>query len=368
MRAIVYTIVTSNCLFQARTLMESVAKHWPDAGRRVVIVDGSDEVGANSEGFEVIAGDRLGLPRFRHHAFLLDGVSLCCLLKPLAALHLLESEGPDALVYLDGDTCLYARPDALLEALEQFPIVLTPHVLAPLPPGQIRDDFNLLRSGAFNAGCFALRAGPVARRFLGWWGGNLDQPGHVSPAWSYDQAWLNLTPLFFPELGILRDPGYNVAYWNLYERPLTADETGTVRVAGLHPLVLFHFSFFRADRPDVFAYRGNVHLRIETEPLRSLARAYAERLSAHGRQTLQAQPYRYDRFTDGTPVTALHRAYYAARAAGATDRDGDPFDPAFAPPGCRGLKAVYRANHWLVRSLRWFRLLGRTLLHPETRS
>ena len=42
-----------------------------------------------------------------------------------------------------------------------------------------------------------------------------------------DQRWADFVPCFF-EHHILKDPGYNVAYWNLHARRLTADGGGYV--------------------------------------------------------------------------------------------------------------------------------------------
>jgi hypothetical protein len=48
-------------------------------------------------------------------------------------------------------------------------------------------------------------------------------------------------PAFFDGVHILRDPGYNVASWNLSRRPITIEEDGTIRAAG-HRLRFFHFT------------------------------------------------------------------------------------------------------------------------------
>ena len=57
-----------------------------------------------------------------------------------------------------------------------------------------------------------------------------------------DQKWMDLVPGLFGEVFIMREPGYNVAYWNLHSR--TVDLlNGRVRVNG-KPCYFFHFSGF----------------------------------------------------------------------------------------------------------------------------
>ena len=42
----------------------------------------------------------------------------------------------------------------------------------------------------------------------------------------YDQRWLDLVPALFDDVHIVRDPGCNVAYWNLPERYVTLTPNG----------------------------------------------------------------------------------------------------------------------------------------------
>ena len=56
-----------------------------------------------------------------------------------------------------------------------------------------------------------------------------------------DQRWVDFAPSFFDHF-ILKDPTYNVAYWNLHERDLEWTD-GRYLVNG-QPLTFFHFSGF----------------------------------------------------------------------------------------------------------------------------
>ena len=62
-----------------------------------------------------------------------------------------------------------------------------------------------------------------------------------------DQRWVDFVPSFFDHY-ILKDPGYNVAYWNLHGRardaPTAIDISWTAS-----PLRFFHFSGFDSGSP-----------------------------------------------------------------------------------------------------------------------
>ena len=61
-----------------------------------------------------------------------------------------------------------------------------------------------------------------------------------------DQRVVDFVPAFF-EPSILKDPGYNVAYWNLHGREVTADGPALRREQA--PLRFFHFSGFDIRSP-----------------------------------------------------------------------------------------------------------------------
>jgi hypothetical protein len=99
-------------------------------------------------------------------------------------------------------------------------------------------------SGTFNAGFVGVSSRPEASAILQWWQDRL--LGACSYAVAdgvyYDQRWLDLAPVLFEGVGILRDAGCNVAYWNLQERQVAVGAAGITVGGG--PARFFHFSGF----------------------------------------------------------------------------------------------------------------------------
>jgi hypothetical protein len=361
-----FTIITRNYLHQARAVMESVAEQWPEAQRCVILVDRPEDLfSPEEENFEIIFADALGLPNFRQKAFALDGVSMCCLLKPAAALHLLNRSEIETLVYFDGDTLLYRQPVELVSAADRFSVVFSPHLVEPAPFGKTRRDFHFMQAGLINGGLFAVKNRPAGKVFLRWWLANLDQPHHLDADWAYDQGWLNLAPGYFPDFGVLRHLGYNVGYWNLDERSLSVTTGQTLVVNGTDPLTLFHFSCLNPDTPGFVANRGGIEVLASGPVLREVVQNYIARLNRLGREQCRSWTYAFGHFRDGAPITHRHRSYYRYRFGAAEQLEGDPFDPSYAPGSARGLKSLYNVGHPLTRLLRRLQRTKNALLGPE---
>lgn len=174
-------------------------------------------------------------------------VEACTAVKGRAMQHLLALPDADKVLYFDPDIAIFAPLDPLTDALDSNQIILTPHQITPEPRRDriaISDnEITALHYGVFNLGFVGVSNGPEAHRFAAWWGDRLvdhcldDLPRGLFT----DQKWCNLVPCFFDDVRIIRDPGYNVASWNLSQRKLAFDADGETLVND-HPLRFFHFT------------------------------------------------------------------------------------------------------------------------------
>lgn len=352
----VFTVCTTNHVHRARALMASAATHYPEADRYVVLADPlNHRFVPERENFTTIPPDQLNqISDWRRLRFLIPPSGLCCLLKPIGANHLLQNPSIDRVVYLDADTLLLNRPDSIEAALHQHDIVLTPHLVNTQDYPEV--DLNTMRSGAFNAGVFAIKQSDRGVAFLDWWSVNMMDPAKMSYDWNYDQGWLNLAPTSFPETHILRDPGCNVAFWNLHERKIESGALPLQPVADRVPVSIFHFSFFEWRTPDRLAGPFSSQLPPPPQAVMVLLHHYAKQLQRHGADEVENWGYPYAHFSDGHKITGYHRAYFHQRVEPVLPDGADPFDADLQLPGLRGLRSLRQADSRLSRMIRWLKL------------
>lgn len=255
-RAAFCTIATQGFLAGALVLFDALRRWHPGARRVLLYVGGEAEVGRVPvlEGIEVttpaelVGAETESLLRRRYSV-----AEFCFALKPSLLRHLLD-QGAERAVYLDSDIDVVGPLEEALAALEGADVVLTPHLDQPLPvDGKWPTDATMLRAGSCNAGFVALADSAQSRRVLEWWSERVMKWGFVAPWSGYqgDQKWLDLAPALFPGVAFLRDPGSNVAYWNLHSRRIEARD-GRITANGL-PVSFIHFSGFDPDNPGLLS-------------------------------------------------------------------------------------------------------------------
>lgn len=326
MKRVACTIVSANYLHFAWTLAESFLKLHPDDEFHLLLVDRlpKDFVSRDPR-VHVLEVERLGLPAFRSLAFKFDILELNTGVKPSFIKHLFAL-GADKVIYFDPDIYIFDSVELIYEALTSASIVLTPHILAPTSDVEHVYENDLLRTGVFNLGFVAVSNSPQGRSFLDWWEERCLRFGFhdLRSGLFVDQKWVNLAPCFFDEIHILRHAGCNVAYWNLGERSLSDGDNGVV-VNGDTPLVFFHYSGYRTDRPDQLSTKLRLPQHID-ETLARLLVFYGQRLQANGADFYEKYSYCYATFSDGSLISSLTRRLYSVTM----DRwgDQDPFDTA----------------------------------------
>jgi glycosyltransferase involved in cell wall biosynthesis len=264
-----FTVCARNYLAFATTLGQSILRHHPGAHFTVWMID-YDGLLPAPEGITVRpVVDALDPEEFAGLSLRYSILELATAIKPACMMRHF-TDGAQRVIYLDPDIYVFRPIKEVFDALDEGAQgVLTPHTMQPLPKdGAHPDDLDLLRSGIYNLGFLALQAGTETNALLAWWWSWLRTHCFSDPATGVftDQKWMNFAPLFWPELRILRHPGYNVAYWNLPQRNL--EKAGEEwRVNGV-PLVFFHFSGFDPARP---ALLSKHQTRIDVKPWSALA-------------------------------------------------------------------------------------------------
>lgn len=246
-----FTSFSFSYLNRARVLARTLKMQHPDWVLWAVLTDKAPEgftFDLSQEHFdkamtvEDLYGDATESWLFGH-----DIVEACTAVKGRASVELLKQPGCSKLVYFDPDIAVINPMDEVIDLLDSHSIVLTPHQTDPEPRSDrraIRDnEIASLDYGSFNLGFVALANDEEGRRFAQWWQDRLDDWCHDqrSIGLFVDQKWCNLVPCLFDRVKVLRDPGYNVASWNLSQRKMRFDESGTARING-RPLRFYHFT------------------------------------------------------------------------------------------------------------------------------
>ena len=146
---------------------------------------------------------------------------------------------------MDPDTAALGSLAPLEAWLEDHEILLTPHLVDPNDEHTaiLDNDLSASRTGIFNLGFVAIRTSGEGARFAKWWNDRLlsycydDMPNGLF----VDQRWCDHVPALFDRLKVIRDPGYNVASWNLSTRKISVEKDGQIMVNGV-PLRFWHFT------------------------------------------------------------------------------------------------------------------------------
>ncbi len=307
------TIIARNYLAQARLLAESYATHNGGAPTSVLVIDDPEgTLQAAGEPFELVRPSQLDIDRFDGMAAMYETIELATAVKPWFMRYLLERESAPV-AYLDPDIRFFADIDEVAGLLERHDAVLTPHVaLEPVPrDGKQPSEIDLLASGTYNLGFIGLAPGEPTNRLLDWWSERLRYDCVVDHPMGLfvDQRWFDLVQSVVPNLAVLRDPGVNVAYWNLHER--TLDRVGANYTVNGERLRFFHFSGFDPRKPHALS-KHQTRTRLSHEPiLAQLCDAYADALRERGFTEARSLHSPYGRLADGTELSPLLRRMYA---------------------------------------------------------
>ena len=323
----VFTICSRNYLALARTLLQSVRNVHPDWSPFLLLVDevegGFDPA---SEPAEVILASDLDIPEPKKFFFRYNTLEANTAVKPWMFDYLFAKRGVRRAIYLDPDIRVY-RPLAEVERLmdEGALMVLTPHLLKRVDDDHYPNETHMLQSGAYNLGFLAVADKPMRLAFLAWWKARLERlcVSSVAEGLFVDQKWMDLAPSFFEGIRILRDEGYNVAYWNLAARPISRRPDGWW--AGERPLVFFHFSGLPIDQPANLSRYQNRHVLRPGEPAMTLVLDCLAEWRRNGLDQTRALPYAYACFADGQRIPDFVRRAYRGDLELRRKLGADPF-------------------------------------------
>ncbi len=323
-----YTSININYLPKARILAKSVKEFCPDSKFSLVFSDVMpQEIDPEKEPFdEIITIDKLDLPVLNLNFWIYKHtvVELCTAVKGQALVKFLDT-GSDKVVYLDPDIAVFQSLDTLDKLLDQNDIILTPHITCPEKSIQgVRDnEMSALKHGAFNFGFYAVRNTENGKNFAYWWRDRLADFCYdkIPDGLFTDQKWGDLVPGLFDGVYIWKDPGCNVATWNISNRKITKTNEGKYLVNG-RPLKFYHFSGFDSGSQAMMLDRysdGNLALY-------ELRKWYIDRQEQEEQKIYEKYPSKYNYYDNGERIKPEERILLRNRLD-VTDyfKDTDPY-------------------------------------------
>jgi hypothetical protein len=246
-----FTSFSYSYLNRARVLARTLKAVHPDWVLWAVVTDHEPEgfrFDLAKEDFDrLLTAEDMFLEETKNWLFGHDVVEACTAVKGKAAVDILAQPDCDKLFYFDPDIALVNDMNEVVKLLDTYSIALTPHQIDPEPRAARRaiqdNEIASLNYGVFNLGFVAIASNDEGRRFASWWDNRLRDWCHdrLDIGVFVDQKWCNLVPCFFDDVKVLRDPGYNVASWNLSQRVMTYDDEGQACIND-RPLRFYHFT------------------------------------------------------------------------------------------------------------------------------
>lgn len=309
----VFTIVAKNFLARAHTLGDSIKLTNPEIDYYVFLCDETEGLlDLSREKHRVIEAKNLAMPRYREMGFKYSLLEFACAIKPFCFEYLFQKYAYEKIIYFDPDIYVYGDLNAILDLLSKPFMVITPHLLdLDLTTEGAMPEASFLFVGAYNLGFIALRQCEQVSRFLKWWQCKLEDQGFADcmDALHVDQKWMDLIPgLLGDGVLISRNPGLNMAQWNIHERRLGVREGKLY--ANDQPLVFFHFASFDPLSPFRLATRQTKFNLGNKPEFQTMAESYAQHLLCNKYSEYLTLPYVFSKFDNGVNIFVFQRRLY----------------------------------------------------------
>ena len=349
------TIASANYLPRVRVLQQSLKTHHPESRLHVLLCEQPGDIPALAEeaGVEFISPDQV-CGDWRSLAFRYGITEFNTALKPFLLEYLLTNNC-DAAIYLDPDIEVFSSLQSVLTLFDTHDLILTPHVCLPMDvDGQRPGIDETIRAGIYNLGFIGISGNSEARAALRWWRDVCRDYCYFDANHRYfvDQFWAAALPAFIQKFHCLRDPGCNVAYWNISQRRLTkANDRWLVDGGALR---FFHFSGLPEDPRHVSHHQD----RVTAEPgsdLYELLSSYRTKMLHNSWSTFGSRPYTFGLYSDDTPIDPIERRAFDALSLDDRSSLGDPFAQ---PIVLRKLGAHLIGRSRLSLLQKYFRLLA----------
>src|SRR4030095_5777246 len=241
-----FTIITADYYPYAVALYKSLKKYDPNVLLQVFVTDSEPPPHQNNDlsGLKIIPVKTLQEYSFIENLYRkyahIDMNFFRWSLKPVLICYLLEN-GFEKVFFTDCDIFFFHDYHFLFDELNESDVILTPHWHNANPLTDENSFVHLLTSGMFNAGFIGANRGGVPA--LQWWADACHFKMGVFKSLGIhdDQRYLDVLPVKFENVKIIRHKGCNLSSGNDEEckRELI---NGSVLINGQYPIIFIHFS------------------------------------------------------------------------------------------------------------------------------
>lgn len=297
------TLCTINQLPQAFALASSFCFHTPSARVLIGLADDPDNLPA---GFAspyplLFLRDALSASQIATRSGQYTPVEFVAACKPLfIAEAFARYPLVDQFIYADPNGLFFADTAPVWSALSLATVLLTPHVIHSPATGATPEkvgidtlrpaERHLQNVGLYSSDFMGFRRSDETRRMLAWWQDRVTERAYIDfcAGLCLDQLWLMHVPIFFRDVAVVKNPGWHVALWNLFDRQLQQTETGwLVNSPALTSLPLLFANLKGLHNPDEGLFTRQYQPLLNQRPdVRALLSQYRDTLA---RQELSGQ-------------------------------------------------------------------------------
>lgn len=300
-QTIIFTIIAQNYYPQAAVLANSFKKNNPNNPFFVFFVDNKPI--KSPDYLDVSIKDVTVINNVEDLSFKYNITEFSTAVKPSILLWLFKKYQPKNIIYLDPDICVYKKLDLITETLKSHDCVLIPHRTQPTNDNKKPNEWDFMGCGYYNLGFVAFRNTPKVIKFINWWNDKLQYYAYsdTKNQMFTDQKWMDYAPSFL-NTHIIKELGYDVAYWNLHEYLNQFDPKN---------VVFFHFSGFIPEKNILSKHQDRYSLQ-EVGDYKKLFDKYAKDIDSYKVQQpeLSNYIYPYGHFDNKVEITQSIRDIY----------------------------------------------------------
>ena len=218
-QTLIFTVCTVAQLPFTKVLGDSLP---PTISFKIAIVDANPTVSDS----RTISLNELPMSEIQSLQQRYDEASLIAASKPFFAEYFLQTKQYQTLIYVDPTVFFIGDIGAIVQVIENYDIVLTPRITHKFGKTPYGDEKMFLNTGMYDSGFWAIRQSDNTLQFLKWWKERLFDRAHFNlcEGMNHEQLWLNYVPIFFKNVLVNKNIGWNLALHNLHERAVTFSE------------------------------------------------------------------------------------------------------------------------------------------------